>query len=176
MTTPRPTHFPATTPRARVFTSFVTISDSDDEITTLPVRPTPPSPNRTLALYGYPLDSGEDSSDEDLSDTAEKSTTNQGTSFTEIKQIIAERVGNAIETIAIYKAKTHVARDLMNRIERQKDKVAENASNKRKREGNHGGSSSKQQNKWHKVIRAHTIEPSNKKCYSNSMQQVQVAP
>nr|GFA07607.1 hypothetical protein [Tanacetum cinerariifolium] len=71
MTTPRPTHFPATTPRAGVFTSFVIISDSDDEITTLPVRPVPPSPNRTLALYGYPLDSGNDSSDKDLSETAE---------------------------------------------------------------------------------------------------------
>ncbi|GJT57212.1 hypothetical protein Tco_0992266 [Tanacetum coccineum] len=57
MTTPRPTPFPATTPRAWVFTVFVIISDSDDEITTLPVRPAPPSPDRTPALYGYPLDS-----------------------------------------------------------------------------------------------------------------------
>nr|GFC58960.1 hypothetical protein [Tanacetum cinerariifolium] len=31
MTTPRPTPFPATTPRVRVFTSFVIIYDSDDE-------------------------------------------------------------------------------------------------------------------------------------------------
>ncbi|GKA04509.1 hypothetical protein Tco_0683629 [Tanacetum coccineum] len=71
MTTPRPTPFSATTPRARVFTPFVIISDSDDEITTLPIRPTPPSPDRTPALYGYPLDSSDDSSDEELSDTAE---------------------------------------------------------------------------------------------------------
>nr|GEV97726.1 hypothetical protein [Tanacetum cinerariifolium] len=46
---------------------------------------------------------------------------------------------NAIETIAIYKAKTRMSRDLMNRIEQQEDKVAGNASNKRKWEVDHGG-------------------------------------
>ncbi|GKB36212.1 hypothetical protein Tco_0881154 [Tanacetum coccineum] len=71
MTTPRPTPFPAIAPRVREFTPFVTISDSDDEITTLPIRSAPPSPDRTPALYGYPLDSSDDSSDEDLSETAE---------------------------------------------------------------------------------------------------------
>ncbi|GKA44725.1 hypothetical protein Tco_0737521 [Tanacetum coccineum] len=71
MTTPRPTPFPATTPRAEVFTPFVIISDSDDEVTTLPVRPAPPSPDHTAALYGYLLDSGDDSSYEDLSETVE---------------------------------------------------------------------------------------------------------
>ncbi|GJT14921.1 hypothetical protein Tco_0873627 [Tanacetum coccineum] len=71
MTTPHPTPFSATTPRAGVFTPFVIVSDSDDEITTLPIKPAPPSPDRTPALYGYPLDFGDDSSDEDLSDTAE---------------------------------------------------------------------------------------------------------
>ncbi|GKA40261.1 hypothetical protein Tco_0732854 [Tanacetum coccineum] len=70
MTIPRPTPFPAITPRAGVFTPFVIISDSDGEITTLPVRPAPPSPDHTPALYGYPLDSGDDSSDEDLSNKA----------------------------------------------------------------------------------------------------------
>nr|GEW27610.1 putative reverse transcriptase domain-containing protein [Tanacetum cinerariifolium] len=70
MTTLRPTPFPATTPRAGVFTPFVIIFDSDDEITTLPVRPAPPSPNRTPTLYGYPLDYGDDSPDEDLSEIA----------------------------------------------------------------------------------------------------------
>ncbi|GJS28631.1 hypothetical protein Tco_0489251 [Tanacetum coccineum] len=71
ITTPRPTPFPAATPNARIFAPFVIISDSDDEITTLPVRPAPPSSNRTPALYGYPLDSDDDSSDEDLSETVE---------------------------------------------------------------------------------------------------------
>ncbi|GJZ15122.1 hypothetical protein Tco_0550799, partial [Tanacetum coccineum] len=71
MTTPRPIPFSATTPRAGVCTPFVIIFDSDDEVTTLPVRPTPPSPDCKPALYGYPLDFGDDSLDKDLSVTAE---------------------------------------------------------------------------------------------------------
>ncbi|GJZ97449.1 hypothetical protein Tco_0669902 [Tanacetum coccineum] len=71
MTTPRLIPFPATTPRAEVFSLFVIIFDSDNAITTLPVRPAPPSPDRTPALYGYPLDSSDESSDEDLSETNE---------------------------------------------------------------------------------------------------------
>ncbi|GJU19265.1 hypothetical protein Tco_1152607 [Tanacetum coccineum] len=70
MTTPRLTPFPATIPRARVFAPLVIISNYDDEITTLPVRPAPPSPDRTTALYGYPLDSGDDSLVEDQSEIA----------------------------------------------------------------------------------------------------------
>ncbi|GKF24462.1 hypothetical protein Tco_0076784, partial [Tanacetum coccineum] len=41
--------------------------------------------------------------------------------------------------------------------------MAENASNKRKWKGDHGGSPS--QNKGHKVNRAHVVMPSNKKVY-----------
>nr|GEW66914.1 hypothetical protein [Tanacetum cinerariifolium] len=44
----------------------------------------------------------------------------------------------------------------------------ENASNKRKWEGNHNGSSS-QQNKGHKVPRAYTTWPINKKAYAGSL-------
>ncbi|GJR18615.1 hypothetical protein Tco_0967142 [Tanacetum coccineum] len=71
MTRPRLKPFPATTPRAGAFSPFFIIFDHDDEITTLPVRPAPPLPNRTTALYGYPLDSGDDSSDKDSSKTTE---------------------------------------------------------------------------------------------------------
>nr|GFA04542.1 hypothetical protein [Tanacetum cinerariifolium] len=39
-----------------------------------------------------------------------------------IEQIVAQRVANAMDIIAIYEAKSHVARDLMNRVEWQKDK------------------------------------------------------
>ncbi|GJS22888.1 reverse transcriptase domain-containing protein [Tanacetum coccineum] len=91
------------------------------------------------------------------------STTNQGMSLAEIEQIVAERVANAIETISIYEIKTSMACESMSQIEQQKDKVAENARNKRKWEGTHGGSSSQQQNKEHKVIKAHTVGPRNKK-------------
>nr|GEZ37414.1 hypothetical protein [Tanacetum cinerariifolium] len=56
----------------------------------------------------------------------------------------------------------------MSQNERQKEKVAENASNKRKCKGNHNGSSG-QQNKGHKVPRAHTAWPINKKAYVGSL-------
>nr|GFB70118.1 reverse transcriptase domain-containing protein [Tanacetum cinerariifolium] len=48
------------------------------------------------------------------------------------------------------------------------DLVAENASNKRKWESNHNGSLS-QQNKGHKVLRAHTTWPINKTAYAGSL-------
>ncbi|GKG59166.1 hypothetical protein Tco_0602875, partial [Tanacetum coccineum] len=41
------------------------------EITTLPVRPAPSSSDRIPTLFGYSLDTGDDSLDEDLSETAE---------------------------------------------------------------------------------------------------------
>ncbi|GJR65048.1 putative reverse transcriptase domain-containing protein [Tanacetum coccineum] len=61
-----------------------------------------------------------------------------------------------------------MARKSMSQIERQEDKVAENASNKRKWEGNHNGSLS-QQSKGHKVPRAYTTRPINKKAYDGSL-------
>ncbi|GJY89493.1 putative reverse transcriptase domain, ribonuclease H-like domain, aspartic peptidase domain protein [Tanacetum coccineum] len=57
-------------------------------------------------------------------------TLNQGMSVEEIKRVVAQRVANAIEAIAIYKTKTNMARKSMSQTERQEDKVAENASNK----------------------------------------------
>ncbi|GJS70281.1 putative reverse transcriptase domain-containing protein [Tanacetum coccineum] len=72
-------------------------------------------------------------------------TVNQGMSVEEFERVVAQRVDNAIE---------------------------ENASNKRKWEGNHNGSSS-QQNKGHKVPRAHTTRPINKKVYAGSPTSVQ---
>ncbi|GJV77279.1 hypothetical protein Tco_1508863 [Tanacetum coccineum] len=77
-------------------------------------------------------------------------TVNQGMSVEEIERVVAQRVANAIEAISIYETKTNIARKSMIQTERQEDKVAENASKKRKWKGNHNGSSS-QQNKGHKV-------------------------
>nr|GFA90916.1 putative reverse transcriptase domain-containing protein [Tanacetum cinerariifolium] len=77
-------------------------------------------------------------------------TVNQGMSVEEIERVVAQRVANAIEAIAIYETKTNLARKSMSQTERQEEKVAENASNKRKWESNHNGSLS-QQNKGHKV-------------------------
>nr|GFB21715.1 hypothetical protein [Tanacetum cinerariifolium] len=82
----------------------------------------------------------------------------------EIVQVVAQRVANAIEAIAIYETKTNLARKSMSQTERQEEKVAENASNKRKWESNHNGSLS-QQNKGHNVPRVHTAWPINKKAY-----------
>nr|GEY63479.1 hypothetical protein [Tanacetum cinerariifolium] len=59
-------------------------------------------------------------------------TVNQRMSVEEIKRVVAQRVANAIEAIAIYETKTNLARKSMSQTERQEEKVAENASNKRK--------------------------------------------
>ncbi|GJZ45066.1 hypothetical protein Tco_0592662 [Tanacetum coccineum] len=96
-------------------------------------------------------------------------TINQGMSFAEVKQIIAQRVANAIETITIYEKKTRMAWESMNQIKQQEERIAENTSNKRKWEGDHKGSSSQQQNKKPKVIRAHTARPSNKEGYARNL-------
>nr|GFD09686.1 reverse transcriptase domain-containing protein [Tanacetum cinerariifolium] len=95
-------------------------------------------------------------------------TVNQRMSVEEIKRIVAHRVANAIEAIPIYETKTNMARKSMSQTERQEDKVAENANNKRKWEGGHNGSS-RQQNKGHKVPRVHTTWPINKKAYAGSL-------
>ncbi|GJV55276.1 hypothetical protein Tco_1456281 [Tanacetum coccineum] len=134
----------------------------------------------------YPVDGGdnddnESSDDEDDDDhatvgcgiiyamVAETMTTvNQGMSVEEIERVVAQRVANAIEAIAFYETKTNIARKAIIQTERQEDKVAENASNKREWEDNHNGSSS-QQNKEHKMFRAQTTGPSNQKVYYGTL-------
>ncbi|GJV15319.1 uncharacterized mitochondrial protein-like protein [Tanacetum coccineum] len=49
-------------------------------------------------------------------------TINQGMSVEEIEWVVAQRVANAIEAIAIYKTKTNMARKSMSQTERQEDK------------------------------------------------------
>nr|GFA49672.1 hypothetical protein [Tanacetum cinerariifolium] len=95
-------------------------------------------------------------------------TVNQGMSVEKIEQVVAQRVANAIEAIDIYETKTNLAHKSVRQTKRQKEKVAENASNKRKWESNHNESLS-QQNKGHKVPRAHTAWPINKKAYVGSL-------
>ncbi|GJR46639.1 putative reverse transcriptase domain-containing protein [Tanacetum coccineum] len=58
-------------------------------------------------------------------------TVNQGMSVEEIEQIVAHRVANAIEAIAIY--------ELINQAKQRENKVAGNASNKRKYNFHHIG-------------------------------------
>ncbi|GKG13727.1 hypothetical protein Tco_0350687, partial [Tanacetum coccineum] len=90
-------------------------------------------------------------------------------SFAEIKQIVAQRVTNAIKVIAIYETKTHVVCDSMVRVVHQGAKVTNDSNKKRKWENDHGGSPSQQQNKRHNMIRAHAAGPSNKKEYTRSL-------
>nr|GEY48739.1 putative reverse transcriptase domain-containing protein [Tanacetum cinerariifolium] len=109
-----------------------------------------------------------DPSNVSTDDLETMTTVNQGMSVEEIKRVIAHRVANAIEEIAIYETKTNIALKSMSQTEQQKEKVAENASNNKKWEGNHNKSSN-QQNKGHKVPRAHTAWPINKKAYAGSL-------
>nr|GFC25770.1 hypothetical protein [Tanacetum cinerariifolium] len=95
-------------------------------------------------------------------------TVNQGMSVEEIERVVAHRVANAIEAIAIYETKTNLARKSMSQTKRQEEEVAENASNKRKWGSNHNGSLS-QQNKGYKVPRAHNAWPINKKEHAGSL-------
>ncbi|GJX90417.1 reverse transcriptase domain-containing protein [Tanacetum coccineum] len=66
-------------------------------------------------------------------------TIDQGMSVEEIERVVAQRVANAIEAIAIYETKTNMARKSISQTEQQECKVADNANNKRKWEGNHNG-------------------------------------
>ncbi|GJV18788.1 hypothetical protein Tco_1367808 [Tanacetum coccineum] len=84
-----------------------------------------------------------------------------GMSVEEIKQIVAQGVANAIKAIAIYES--------INQTKQRENKVVGNASNKRKWEGDQNGSPNQQQNKEHKVFRAHSVGPNNKKEYLGSL-------
>ncbi|GJT12662.1 hypothetical protein Tco_0859704 [Tanacetum coccineum] len=98
---------------------------------------------------------------EDTGNSRIMATVNQGMSVEEIKQIIAQRVANAIEAIAIYES--------INQTKQRENKVVGNASNKRKWEGDQNGSLNQQQNKEHKVFRAHSVGPNYQKEYIGSL-------
>ncbi|GJV21160.1 putative reverse transcriptase domain-containing protein [Tanacetum coccineum] len=91
-------------------------------------------------------------------------TINQGMSVEEIEQVVAISGRCNRGYCNNKRPKPNMIRKSISQTKREEDKVAENASNKRKWEGNHNGSSS-QQNKGHKVPRAHTTRPINKKAY-----------
>nr|GFA36715.1 hypothetical protein [Tanacetum cinerariifolium] len=81
-----------------------------------------------------------DPSDVSTDDLETMKNINQGMSVEEIERVVAQRVANAIEAIAMYETKTNLAGKSMSQIEQQEEEVAENASNKRKWESNHNGS------------------------------------
>ncbi|GJZ53257.1 hypothetical protein Tco_0608142 [Tanacetum coccineum] len=87
----------------------------------------------------------------------------------DIEKLIDQRVANAIEAIAIYETKTRVACDSMDRVVCHGAKVTKDVGNKRKWEGDYGGSSNQKPNKRHKMIRAHDVGPSNRKEYVGTL-------
>nr|GFB41677.1 hypothetical protein [Tanacetum cinerariifolium] len=63
-----------------------------------------------------------DPSDVSTDDLETMTTVNQGMSVEEIEQVVAQRVANAIEAIAIYETKTNLACKSMSQTERQEKK------------------------------------------------------
>nr|GEV52783.1 putative reverse transcriptase domain-containing protein [Tanacetum cinerariifolium] len=85
------------------------------------------------------------------------------------QQIIAQRVANAIEEIAIYEARTRVTHDLMDRVARQGAKVVKDVKNKRKWKNGYDRKSSQQQSKKQKVEKAYAAGPNNKRGYARKL-------
>ncbi|GJS22944.1 uncharacterized mitochondrial protein-like protein [Tanacetum coccineum] len=107
-----------------------------------PVTPTPNETTTTVteAQLQALIDQGVAAAMAEAEASRETMTTvNQGMSVEEIERVVAQRVANAIEAIAIYETKTNMARKPIGQTEQQEYKVAENANNKRKWEDNHNG-------------------------------------
>ncbi|GKB57851.1 hypothetical protein Tco_0914037, partial [Tanacetum coccineum] len=89
-------------------------------------------------------------------------------SSAKIEQIVAQRVTNAIETIAIYETKIRMAYDSIAHVVRQGAKVVRNANNKRKWKGDYQNKTG-QQNEQQKVVRAYISGLREKKAYAGNM-------
>nr|GEY89170.1 reverse transcriptase domain-containing protein [Tanacetum cinerariifolium] len=132
-------------------------------------QPLPADASPTALSPGYVVDSDPEKDEKDPKEDPANYPADRGDNDNdESSNDDDDRVANAIEAIAIYERKTNIALKSMSQTERQEEKVAENASNKRKWESNHNGSLS-QQNKGHKVPRAHTAWPINKKAHDGSL-------
>ncbi|GJQ97252.1 reverse transcriptase domain-containing protein [Tanacetum coccineum] len=95
------------------------------------------------------------------------STTRQGMTSAEIDQIVAQRVSDAIDVIAIYQTKIRMTHDPINQIIRQEITVEKNANNKRKFENQPKDNRVPQQPPCKKpgVTRAYTIRANERKAY-----------
>nr|GFA30811.1 reverse transcriptase domain-containing protein [Tanacetum cinerariifolium] len=137
-------------------------------------QPLPADASPTALSPGYVVDSDPEKDEKDPKEDPADYPADRGDndddemSVEEIERVVAQRVANAIEAIAIYETKTNLAHKSMSQTKRQKEKVAENARNKKKWGSNHNGSLS-QQYKGHKVPRAHTAWPINKKAHAGSL-------
>ncbi|GKA66284.1 reverse transcriptase domain-containing protein [Tanacetum coccineum] len=97
--------------------------------------------------------------------------TRQGMSSAEIDQIVAQRVTDAIEAIAIYETKIRMNHDLMNQVMRQETTIEKNANNKRKFKNQPKDNRVPQQPPFKKpdVVRAYTIGANGKKAYAGNL-------
>ncbi|GJW28364.1 hypothetical protein Tco_0045239 [Tanacetum coccineum] len=97
--------------------------------------------------------------------------TRQGMSSAEIDQIVAQRVTDAIEAIAIYETKIRMTHDPVNQVIRQETLIEKNANNKRKFENQPKDNRVPQQPPFKKpdVARAYTIEANGKKAYAGNL-------
>ncbi|GJR59327.1 hypothetical protein Tco_1501489 [Tanacetum coccineum] len=96
-------------------------------------------------------------------------TSRQGISSEEMEQVVAQRVANAIEAIAIYESKIRMAHDLMNQVVREEATVGKNVSNKRKWGSDQGRNFDQQQSKRIEVVKAHATRAGNKKSYAGNL-------
>ncbi|GJV12573.1 putative reverse transcriptase domain-containing protein [Tanacetum coccineum] len=99
------------------------------------------------------------------------SASRQGMTSAEINQIVAQRVSDAIEAIAIYETKIRMTHDLMNQVIRQETTIEKNANNKRKFENQQKDNRVPQQLPFTKldVTRAYTIRANGKKAYARNL-------
>ncbi|GJR42137.1 reverse transcriptase domain-containing protein [Tanacetum coccineum] len=99
------------------------------------------------------------------------SATRQGMSSAEIDQIVAQRVTDAIEVIAIHETKIRMTHDPMNQAIRQETTIEKNVNNKRKFENQPKDNRVSQQPPFKKpdVSRAYTIRANGKKSYARNL-------
>ncbi|GJW94614.1 retrovirus-related pol polyprotein from transposon TNT 1-94 [Tanacetum coccineum] len=99
------------------------------------------------------------------------SATRQGMCSAKIDRIMAQRVTDAIEAIAIYETKIRMTHDLINQVIRQETTVEKNANNKRKFENQPKDNRVPQQLPFKKpdVTRAYTIGANEKKAYARNL-------
>ncbi|GJX73336.1 putative reverse transcriptase domain-containing protein [Tanacetum coccineum] len=99
------------------------------------------------------------------------SASRQGMTSAEINQIVAQRVSDAIEAIAIYETKIRMTHDPMNQIIRQEITVEKNANNKRKFENQPKDNRVPRQPPCKKpgVTRAYTIGANERRAYAGNL-------
>ncbi|GJT53601.1 putative reverse transcriptase domain-containing protein [Tanacetum coccineum] len=151
-------------------------AEDAEAVTTDESAPRPPTPyHLTLprCFATLPSSSPPPENVESLKDNIRETmtTVDQGMSVEEIERVIAERVANAIEAIAIYETKTNMALKFQKRVDKKISTLAERQTeNKRKFENTSRNSQNQQQQqtKRQNTGRAYTAGSGDKKPYGGS--------